>query len=101
MSEIPGALGQALIVVDFRPGIAAIVGTEKSPVLGFDQGVNTVGVGTGNGDADASHDFRGRAVPLELLPCAAAIHRAPQAAAWAAAFQTPRGALGLVHGGEE
>ncbi len=43
-AEIPGALTEAQVVVDFRPALAAILRLEDATFLGLDDRVDPIGI---------------------------------------------------------
>src|SRR5271169_5870304 len=53
VGEIPGALGEAMVLVDAAPAFAAVVGAVKAAFGRFDQRVDSLRVCTGNGNSDA------------------------------------------------
>src|SRR4051812_33183334 len=87
MREVPGPLTIALVVVDARPGIAAVIRAEDAALFRFDQRVDTVGVAAGDRDAAASPDPTRQSVTFKPLPSRAAVDRFIDAAARAAAIK--------------
>src|SRR6516225_6922586 len=68
VGEVPGALSETLVVVDFSPTLAAILGAIKTVrILGLDQGVDAVGVATGDGNANTPHQRTRQAIAFEVL----------------------------------
>ena len=71
--EIPGALRVVGVLVDPRPGIAAVIGAIDAAALGFDQRVNALRISARDCNANSSqHSFR-KAFTLKLLPRAAGV----------------------------
>src|SRR5713101_4674416 len=101
MRKIPGALTKAAIFVHADPVVAAVVGTVEPAFLGFNHGIDAVGVRAGNRDSDAAHDPRGEAVSIQLRPGAAAIGGLEKAAAGTSAAQAPGCAVNLPQGSEK
>ena len=99
--EIPGTLRVIGVLVDARPGVAAIVGPIDAATLGLDQRINALRIAARDRYANASeHAFR-EAFALQLLPRAAGIGRFVKPAAWAAAGHGPWRARNLVQRGVE
>src|SRR5713226_6752342 len=101
MREIPGALTEAMIVVDARPVLAAVVGTEQAAIERFDKRVYAVAVAPRDRNADAPEQALGQPVAFDALPRCAAVGRAKQPAARTAARQTPRRASRFPECGEQ
>src|SRR4029077_820075 len=101
VGKIPGALTEAVIVVDERPIGAAIIAAVEDAFLGFDQRINDIGIGAGNGAADFSERAFGEAVAFKALPGSAVVARTEEAVLGAAAVERPRGAIAFPHGGEK
>src|SRR6266705_3436482 len=95
VAEVPGTLAIALVFVDARPGIAPVIGAIESAFLRLDQRIDAVGIGAANGEANASQDSGGQAVPFEVLPGDAAVYRLVQAAARTTAVEAVRRAIDL------
>src|SRR5256885_15230572 len=92
---IPGALAEAVIVGEQLPVFAAIVGAVDAAFFRFDDSPDAIGIGSGNGDADASFDAFGKAVLFDFFPGAAAVRGTIKAATGTSAVHAPRRALGL------
>src|SRR5712692_4670196 len=92
---IPGALAEAVVVVDAAPFFAAIVGAVQTPLLGFDQRVDPVRVRRRNGNADTPQQPLGQPVAFQALPRRAAVAGAVKPAARPAACQAPGTARGF------
>ncbi len=84
-----------MIVGEQVPGFAAVVGAVDASFFSFDNGPHAIGVGAGNGDADAALDAFGKAVLLYFFPGGAAVGGTVETAAGAAAVHAPGSALGL------
>src|SRR5262249_15615422 len=72
--EVPGTLSEALIVVNLRPGITAIVRAIEAVVLRLDQRINAIRVGTRNRNSDATHNSGGQSLPFQALPGVATVY---------------------------
>jgi hypothetical protein len=59
---VPGALGVTVVRVDQFPLVAAVVGAVEATILGFNQGVDPLGVG-GHSHAGFAPGAFGQAVP--------------------------------------
>src|SRR5579862_7072405 len=69
VGEIPGSLSETLVVIDFCPTIAAIIGAiESAGVLRFDERVHAIGICSGNGYANSAHNAGRQSVPFEMFP---------------------------------
>src|SRR5579862_4741602 len=101
MGEVPGALSEAVVVIDLHPFLAPIVGAIKSSRLRFDLRVNAVRVRSRNGQTDLAQNPLGQAVAFQMLPRASAVRRFVEPAARAAAGQAVRRAVGFIKGGVE
>ena len=101
VGEIPGALAEAVIFVDERPVFAAVVAAIQSALFRFDEGVDHVGIFSGNAHANAAQRAFGHAVAFDTLPGSAVVIRTEQAIFFAAAVQHPRCAIALPHGREK
>ena len=101
MGEIPGALAKTAILVHAHPVFAAVVGTVEPAFLGFNHGVDAVGVRARNRDADAAHDPRRETVSFQPRPGAAAVGGFEKTAAGTAAVQAPGRAVDLPQGGKQ
>src|SRR5207302_3763077 len=69
---IPGALAEAMVVVNQAPVFATIVRAIKSAFVILDQRVHAVWL-RGDSDSDSTQHSRGKPVAFDLLPCGAAI----------------------------
>ncbi len=56
--EIPGALREAMIGIDEMPVFAGILAAIDAAFFGFDDGIDAIAVGAGNGDTDAAKNAR-------------------------------------------
>ena len=72
-AEIPGALAESPVVVHTRPMLAGIIGAIKATLFRFYDGINTVGIGAGNSDADLAEDSVGKAIAFKMFPSNAII----------------------------
>src|SRR5689334_10977438 len=97
MREIPGALTEAVIVVDERPLRAAVVAAVQPALFGFDEGVNDVRIRTRNRHADAAQRAFGEAFAFQTLPGRAVVGGAVEAVFCAAAIERPRRAPAFPH----
>src|SRR5215475_14557286 len=70
--------------------LARIVRPEESAILGLDDGIDAIGISSGNGDADPAEDSIGQTITLEAFPCDAVVFRPIQSAAGTAAGKKPR-----------
>src|SRR6266850_3730548 len=75
MGEIPGTLAEAVVVGDERPVIATVVRAIESAFFCFNERVNNIRIGAGNGHADASERALGDAVAFDALPGGAVVVR--------------------------
>src|SRR5260370_1319280 len=75
VGEIPGALTEAVIVVDERPVGAAVIAAVEAALFRFDERVNDFGLGAGNRNADAAERTFGDAVAFDALPGCAVVAR--------------------------
>ncbi len=101
VGEIPGALTEAVIVVDERPVRAAIVAAVEAALFRFDERVNDVGLGAGNRNADAAERTFGDAVAFDALPGGSVVARTVEAILGSATVERPRSAVAFPHCGEE
>ncbi len=99
--EIPSALAEAVVVGDERPVGAAVVAAVEAAFFGFDECVDDVRIGAGNGNADAAERAFGNAVALKTLPSGAVIVRTVEAVLGATAVESPGSAPAFPHGGEK
>ncbi len=86
--EIPGPLPQTVIFVDQPPVLAGIVGDIETALLGFDQGVDALGIGP-DGQPDSAQNPFGQAVAAQRPPGLALVGGFVDVAARAAAGQIP------------
>ncbi len=70
--------------------LAGIIGAEKSALFCFNDCVNAVRIGAGNGDTDFAEDACGKAVSFQMFPRHAIVFGAIKAAARSAAREKPR-----------
>src|SRR5262249_11883764 len=100
--EVGVVLGLLVEVVAFLPGGAEVAGAEDATLLvgRLDDGVDDVGAGRGNGQADAAQFFGGQA-GLQFVPGSAAVGRFIESAFGAAVDQRPNVPAALVGGGEQ
>src|SRR5215468_914771 len=102
VGEVPGALSEALVVVDLSPTLAAILGAiQAARVLGLDQGVDAVGVATGDGNANAPDQRTRQTIAFEVLPGRTAVDGLIEPATRATTLQAPGSTLHLVQGCEQ
>src|SRR5690349_14182417 len=94
--KIPGALREAMGGINKLPGVATIFTAVDAALFGFDDGVDAIGVGAGNGNADAAKNAGRQAVAFETLPGGSVVAGFVEAAAGAAADGGPGIALGFV-----
>src|SRR5215467_3490911 len=66
--EIPGALAEAVVIGDQSPVRAAVVATVKPAFLGFDERINDVRIGAGNGHANSAERPLRNAISFDALP---------------------------------
>src|SRR5579884_2258553 len=102
--EIPGAFGDAGIVVDECPSSAAIVTAIQARLFGFDDGVDAAAAGAASDcDTDASPGKIGQAVAGELGPGIAAILRTeePTSVALNRSIDAPGHAMRFPQGSEQ
>src|SRR5436190_23177283 len=85
---VPGALADLVIVIDPRPLVAAIIAAIEPAALRFDDRPHPARLRRGSRDADLAEQALGQSFG-QLLPGVAAVERAPQPAALAAAHQLP------------
>src|SRR6266403_3535120 len=67
-AEIPGALTKPAVVVPARPFLAGVIGAVQAAFLCFNNRVNAVWIGAGNGDPDLAKNSVGQSVALKLFP---------------------------------
>ncbi len=90
-----------LIAVDSRPVESAVRGAEKNIFLGFDQGIDNLGIIGRKGNPDAAELAFGQPVFLsELLPVSAGVSRYVQAASRPAGLEKPGPAPVLPESGD-
>src|SRR5713226_576478 len=101
VGEIPGALAKTMIVVDQRPVGAAVIAAVETALLGLNERVNNIRIGTGNRHADFSERALGHAVAFDALPGSAVVVRTVEAVLVAATVERPRSAVAFPHCREE
>ncbi len=101
MGEIPGALAEAVVVGNERPVLATVVRAIESAFFRFDERVDDIRIGAGNGHADAPKRAFGDSVAFDALPGRAVVARTVEAVLGAAAIERPGSAIALPHGGEQ
>src|SRR6266850_1957076 len=101
MGEIPGALAEAVVVGDERPVLATVVRAIESAFFSFNERVDDIRIGAGNGHADAAQGALGNAIAFDALPGGAVVVRTVEAVLGAAAIERPGSAIALPHGGEQ
>ena len=101
MREVPGALAEAMVVVDERPFAAAVVASIEAPFLGFDESIDDIRVGAGNRDADAAERTFRESVAFDWLPRRAVVAGTVEAVFRAATIERPRRAIAFPHRGKE
>src|SRR6267378_4537490 len=106
MGEIPGALAEAVVVGDERPVLAAVIGPIEPAFFRFDERVDDIRIGAGNGNADAAQRALGDAIAFDALPGGAVVEIEnffPVLAAVAGAKDAAFGvrAVGMAQGGDE
>src|SRR5437870_9318182 len=101
MRVIPGALAEAAVLVHPFPFFAAVLGAIESSVLGLDQRIDAASIRPRNRNADAAEQPLWQTVPLKAFPGASAVGGLIEAAARAAAGQTPWRAAGFPECGEQ
>ena len=52
--------------------LAGVVGAEEAAVLRFDNRVDTIGISSGNGDADPAENSVRKTIPFQAFPCPSA-----------------------------
>ena len=70
--------------------LASVIGAVETSILRLDDGVDAIGISSGNGDADPAENSIGKTIPLQAFPCYAVVFRSIQSAAGAAAGEKPR-----------
>src|SRR5882724_136836 len=101
MGEIPGALAEAVVVGNERPVLATVVRAIEPAFLSFDERVDDIRIGAGDGHADAPERAFGDAVAFDALPGGTVVVRTEEAVLGATAIERPGSAVALPHGGEE
>src|SRR3977135_1117884 len=101
MGEIPGALAETVVVGDERPVLATVVRAIESALLRFNERIDDIRIGAGNGHADAPEGALGNAISFDALPSGAVVVRTVEAALGAAAIERPGSAVAFPHGGEQ
>ena len=101
MGEIPGALAEAVIVVDQRPVCAAVIAAVEAAFFRFDQSVDDIRIRAGNADTDSSERAFGHAVAFDAFPGGAIVVGTIEAVFFTAAIERPGSAVAFPHGSEE
>ena len=101
MGEIPGALAEAVVIGNERPVLATVVGAIESTFFCFDERIDDVRIGAGNGHADTPKRAFGDAVTFNALPGGTIVARTVEAILGTAAIERPGSAIALPHGGEK
>src|SRR6266850_4117774 len=101
MGEIPGALAEAVVVGNERPVLAIVVRAIEPAFLSFDERVDDIRIGAGDGHADAPERAFGDAVAFDALPGGTVVVRTEQAVLGATAIERPGSAVALPHGSEQ
>src|SRR5882762_3838348 len=101
MGEIPGALAEAVVVGDERPVLAAVIGPIEPAFFRFDERVDDIRIGAGNGNADAAQRALGDAIAFDALPSGTVVIRTEEPILGAAAIERPGSAVALPHGRKE
>src|SRR5438094_1069720 len=70
--------------------LASVIGAVEISILRLDDGVDAIGISSGNGDADPSENSIGKTIPLQAFPCYAVVFRSIQSAARTATGEKPR-----------
>ena len=70
--------------------LASVIGAVETAFLRLDDGIDAIGISSGNGDADPAEDSIGKTIPLQAFPCYAVVFRPVQSAARTAAGEEPR-----------
>src|SRR5215472_835798 len=94
--EVKGALPDAVIFADTRPGSTGVIGTKKPAVLSFHVGIHAIRVSARNGDVDLADQHLGHTGRTrDVGPVVAAVTGLEQPAAFASAGERPRRAKHL------
>src|SRR5690348_7431645 len=72
--EVPGALREAVILIQLAPGRARIVRTEQAAVFRLDQRVHALAAGSSS-NTDSPKDVARQSMAGQLLPSRAAVDR--------------------------
>ena len=70
--------------------LAGVIGAKEAAVLRFDNRVDTIGISSGNRDADPTENSVRKTIPLQAFPCYAVVFRSVQSAPRTAAGEKPR-----------
>src|SRR2546429_3284799 len=89
------------MVIDQGPVGATVIAAVEPAFLRFDQRVNDIRIGAGDGHADAAERALGHAVAFDALPGGAVVVRTVEAVLAAATVERPRRAVAFPHRGEE
>src|SRR4029077_8413503 len=97
VSKVPGPLGETLIAVDLRPTISTIIrAIEPAALLGFYQGIYTIGIAPGHGNPNSPHEPGWQSVAFEMFPSNASVYRSVEPTAGPTTVQAPRSSLRLI-----
>src|SRR5690348_15970005 len=99
--EVPGALREAMIWIDELPGVAGVLATVDAALLRFDDGIDAISVGTGDGYTNPAKNAGGKPVALQPFPGRAIVDGLIKSAAGPAADGRPGVALCFVKCGEQ
>src|SRR5687768_8028021 len=100
MGVVPRPLAEAAVIVNQRPLLSAIVRAIQTTFLRFDQSPHAVRIRR-DCYSNTSHNPAGQSIAFHPLPRAAAVARAINAAARAAALHPPGLAARLPQGREQ
>src|SRR5438045_9219308 len=70
--------------------LASVIGAVETVLLRFDDGVDAIGISSGNGDADPAENSIGKTIPLQAFQCGAIVARSIQHDARTATVEKPR-----------
>ena len=55
--------------------LAGVIGAEEAAVLRFNNRIDTIGISSGNSDADPAENSVRKTIPLKAFPCDAVVFR--------------------------
>src|SRR6266852_463022 len=89
------------VVIHHLPGLAVVVRAIQGIFLGFDHGVNAVGIRSRNRHSDSPESAARKTLPLDVFPRVSAVARFVKPAAGSPADHRVGGAADLIHRREE